>query len=177
MRSNYSKLQNTYNSSSLVVQNVPGSYLGWCDTMSDTTYNQMVPGSDTCSASCPYSFNPFQQPNSCNTDKFTKTDRKGPCGDGSCVTTDPCVICIKNVPAPGACPTGKDYGWCEDIDINSSEYHNMQSGIDTCASTCKESNKPSWCDPAKFKKTYCWQDCPQEFCEDNISGCAVCTKI
>jgi hypothetical protein len=98
MRSNYSKLQNTYNSSSLV-QNVPGNYLGWCDTMDDTTYSNMVPGSDTCSATCAHSLNPFHSDaysNWCNPAKFIKTNRQGPCGDGWCATTEPCYICTKN---------------------------------------------------------------------------------
>jgi len=59
----------------------------------------MEPGFDTCSASCPYSFNIFQPRNYCDPTRFTKTNRFGDCHDPSvCTTTDPCVLCTKNYP-------------------------------------------------------------------------------
>ena len=104
MRNNYSSLQNTYNFSSQIVQNVPtgttGTHYGWCDEMYDDTYKQMVSGVDTCTATCHEVLFGFLRPNYktdwCDPDKYYKTNLTNNCEDlGYCATTDPCFVCKK----------------------------------------------------------------------------------
>ena len=172
MRSNYSKLQNTYNyytSPTPVVQNTPFTFNGkWCDSIEPSDLGP----NEACAATCPDSFWDPHKPDSCDPNKYIKTMAHANCPGASCFpSAAQCSLCIAKPTDPSV---SIDYKWCDQISPD--DYAKMRPGLDTCAASCIGSNPASWCDPDKFNLTNFWQDCPTYVCTQNQTMCKTCTK-
>lgn len=168
MKSNYSKLENTYTSSTPIVQNTPFTFNGkWCDMIDP---KDLAPN-EACAATCPDTMWDPHTADSCDSNKYIKTTAHANCPGASCFPSATlCSLCIAKPPGG---PT--DYKWCDQV--SDDDYAKMIPGFDTCASSCIESNPSSWCNPTKFKYTNFWQDCPTDDCNKTQKACKQCTKI